>query len=79
MQDELTETPPAAVASVANMRKYQGLPGGTIIAWSSLTGEAYSAHPGDYWSFPDDYTLTDSEGFEMVLVRRVTTYEPVTG
>lgn len=56
------------VATVSNMRKYAGLYG--VIAISVNGYEEYSADPRDYWNLPDTYTLRDSEGEPMFLVRK---------
>jgi hypothetical protein len=42
-------------------------------------GEQYSATPGDYfWKDPNEVFVC-SEGHEMAEVRRITTYEEVSG
>jgi hypothetical protein len=60
-------------ATVANMHR---APEGTV-AISPVTGEEYSATPGDYWDAPLNYCLTDSDGNEMILVREVHDYVDV--
>jgi len=65
-------------ATFANMHEHYS-PG--VLAFSPLTGEEYSANPRDYfmWSGDDEDTpLVDSAGEPMLLVRKVTTFEPVT-
>jgi hypothetical protein len=66
---------PQTLASVVNMRAYVNVPG--IVAWSSGTGEEYSATAEDYWGLDEEETLTDSEGEPMVLVSRVIVYRDV--
>lgn len=41
------------------------------VAYSSYTGEEYSAASGDYWQLADDEPLLDSEGEPMILARQV--------
>lgn len=38
-----------------------------LFAYSIITGERYSASPGDYWSLPQDKPLLDAGGNPMVL------------
>jgi hypothetical protein len=68
------------IASIGNMRakaiaaKPEEV--GTLIAFSPLTGEEYSANPGDYWDMQDKEVLLDSEGEPMILGRQVTNFVP---
>jgi hypothetical protein len=41
-----------------------------VIAHSPITGEEYSAVPGNYWHMADDESLRDETGEPMILVRR---------
>jgi hypothetical protein len=66
------------LATVENMRKAESIaPGLRVIAFSPLTGEEYSATPGDYWNHPADEPLRDSEGEPMILVNRRVSYVDV--
>lgn len=50
------------------------------VAFSPLTGEQYSADPGDYWGRTKDTPLYDSEGEPMLLVySRTHYYDAFTG
>jgi len=50
------------------------------IAYSPVTHEEYSGHPGDYWDKPSDKPLVDSEGEPMILVYERTIYvDAITG
>lgn len=53
------------IATIENMREHYA-PG--VFAYSPLTGESYSANPGDYFWLPEDTPLTDFLGEPMDLV-----------
>ena len=55
---------------IASMRNMRALHGPGVVAWSPITGEEYSADPGDYWWADDGWTQLDAEGEPMILVRR---------
>jgi hypothetical protein len=57
------------LATMENMQKHYA-PG--VFAFSLNTWEEYSADPADYWQGLDG-ALTDSDGFDMFLARRVIT------
>lgn len=61
-------------ATIENMHKYENMHPGTMVAISPFTGEEYSATPGDYFTATPDYCLQDSEGEDMILVRKATIY-----
>jgi hypothetical protein len=63
-------------ATLANMKKlaarghqFAGLP--RIEAASVVNHERCSACPSDHWYLDDKHCLSDSEGFEMVLIEVV--------
>lgn len=67
-------------ATLRNMRIHDAgrVPGHeNVIAYSLLTGEEYSATPGDYWHLSQDEPLLDSEGEPMILVTRRRIFEEV--
>lgn len=66
------------IASVANMREHAGAQDRSVFAFSPATREEYSADANDYFTKPDDWIMRDSEGNEMVLVRRRSTIEEIT-
>jgi hypothetical protein len=53
------------LATVRNMRKFEGEPG--VFAYSPVTQEKYSATPGDYFWMPCDEPLTDEDGAPLLL------------
>lgn len=59
-------------ATIANMEKAREIHGNRVISWSPLTGEEYSANPGDYWQATDEWVMKDSNGEPMILVVRQT-------
>ncbi len=63
-------------ATVANMRKAQDA-GVSVVAFSSFTGEQYSATPGDYFYLHDNDCLTDNLGYALELVVRRTEHVSV--
>lgn len=74
------------LATPANMRRFRELHPGRVLpngghvegrrcfAFSPLTGEQYSAEPGDYWTHGDGEPLRDSEGEPMILAVSETRY-----
>ena len=58
-------------ATKANMKKYAGK---GYVAVSLLTGEEYSANPGDYFMQADNWRMKDSQGHGMFLARKTTGY-----
>lgn len=64
-------------ATIENMQYWDKHYHNSMIAYSPGTGEEYSANPADYWNVGTGFTLRDSEGNAMFLVRRVTTYADV--
>lgn len=74
------------LATPANMRRFRELHPGRVVpnggrvegrrcfAFSPLTGEQYSAEPGDYWTHGDSEPLCDRDGGPMILAVSETIY-----
>ena len=58
-------------ATPDNMRRFAGIEGHRVFAWSPATREEFSADPGDYFMLDTDTPLLDAEGGECVLVVRI--------
>lgn len=60
------------IANRVNMEQVEA--GGVrgVFAYSPLTGERYSATPGDYWNMPPTEALTDEHGEPMILATEET-------
>ena len=61
-------------ATLRNMTEHAS---GSAFAWSPITGEEYSATPGDYFTMGPNDVLRDSNGDVMYLATRHTSISPV--
>lgn len=64
-----------ALATVENMRRYEGTAG--LCAYDPSSGDQYSANPADYWWAEPEYVLRNTQGEALVLVRVKQTIEPI--
>jgi hypothetical protein len=65
----------AALATVANMRKFEGVVG--LCAYDPSSGAQYSANHADYWWAEPEYVLRNEQGEALVLVKVQQTVEPI--
>lgn len=56
------------IATVTNMRKVEHIAG--VFAYDPVTGDKFSATPGDYFWQPADEPLTGESGVELILCTR---------